>query len=475
MNPFLNPSIAIPFLKNYIADINRIERLSSTDLEKYRNKAFRKIVEYAYTVPLYKRKYKEAGIHPSDIKDLKDITKIPFVSRQELNENFPDGIVPPTFNKQKGLVICTGGTTGKYCCSSGSEPVCIYTNVLNLLRGILVSFRENRFYGLNLKNTRFAHIGNFNPFKIDEVFDKNVMKHIRSFFSFKNYLAMQASNRTREILDQLNDFQPNVIISYPTIFQDLAYLKKKGFGKNIKPKILFVGGAMLDDYTRSYVENVFGCHMYNTYSSCESGAEIAFECTQRNWHIHSDFFHLEAVNENLEPVSPGKRGHLVITRLWGGGTPLIRYTGMKDWITLGNGKNCSCGLKSPIFGRPVEGRVLSNIILPNGTMYPPSDFLFTITNVLKSFNTFKVLRYQIIQKKIDEIEIQLVIDQDLNDTDPTFNELAKQIEKKYREKTGPGVNITVNEVEEIKDDPTTGKPAPLVVSQLNQNSICNLT
>ena len=58
MNPFLNPSIAIPFLKNYIADTYRIERLSSKGLEKYRNKAFRKIVAYAYTVPLYKRKYK---------------------------------------------------------------------------------------------------------------------------------------------------------------------------------------------------------------------------------------------------------------------------------------------------------------------------------------------------------------------------------------------------------------------------------
>ena len=77
MNPFLNPSIAIPFLKNYIADINRIERLSSTDLEKYRNKAFRKIVAYAYTVPLYKRKYKEAGIHPSDIKSTETPRRFP--------------------------------------------------------------------------------------------------------------------------------------------------------------------------------------------------------------------------------------------------------------------------------------------------------------------------------------------------------------------------------------------------------------
>jgi len=79
--------------------------------------------------------------------------------------------------------------------------------------------------------------------------------------------------------------------------------------------------------------------------------------------LDADFFHLEAVDECFEPVSPGERGRLVITRLWGNGTPIIRYTGMEDWITLGNGESCSCGLKSPIFGKPVEGRILSNIQL----------------------------------------------------------------------------------------------------------------
>ncbi len=473
MNLFLNPNITIPFIKNYILYPGRIERLSPNQLERYRDKALRKMISYAYTVPLYKKKYKEAGIHPYDIKGIKDITKLPFISRQDLNENFPDGIVPPNFNKENGHVICTGGTTTKYCCNSGSQPVCTYTDIPSMLQGTLISIRVNRFFNLNWRKTKIAHIGNFNPYKADDVFEKNVISNIKPFFSFKNILNIQASNRTQEIIKKLEAFKPDVIISYPAIFQDLAFLKKKKFGKNIKPKLLLVGGAMLDSYTRSYVENVFGCSMFNTYASCEAGTEIAFECRERSWHIHSDFFHVEAVDENLKPVAPGERGHLVLTKLWGSGTPIIRYTGMQDWITLSNGEKCNCGLKSPIFGKPVEGRVKSNIVLPDGRIFPPSAFLF-ISSVLHELGTFKVKRFQIVQNKVDEIDILLVVDEDLRDKGASFNEIAKKIQKVYQKKTGPDVTITVREVREIEDDPDSGKPAPIVVSHVNTMEACNI-
>ena len=118
MNPFLNPLVTIPFIKNYIMDPGRIERLNPKQLESYKDKVFRKLVSYAYTVPLYKKKYTEAGIHPSNIRGIKDIQKIPFVSRKEFRDNFPYGIIPPGFNKTNGQVICTGGTTDKYCCKN---------------------------------------------------------------------------------------------------------------------------------------------------------------------------------------------------------------------------------------------------------------------------------------------------------------------------------------------------------------------
>jgi len=473
MNPFLNPWNTIPILKNYFFDPGRIERLNPEKLKQFKDKALRKMVSYAYNVPLYNQKYKEVGVHPNEIKGLEDIEKLPFITRKDMVDNFPDGIITPNFKKNKGYVICTGGTTGRYCCTSGSDPVCFYLDFPTLFRSVGTFLRVLQSYHFKWRKIRIAHLGNFNAFKYDEVYNKNVRKHLKSFSSFENMLVLDVCDPINKSMEKLDSFKPDVISSYPRFFHDLSLLKKKGYGKNIQPKLIISGGAVLDDYTRSYVEHIFNCKMVNAYASCEAGADIAYECSDGGWHINSDFFHIEAIDKNMESVSPGERGHIVLTRLWGGGTPMIRYTGMKDWVTLSDGKTCSCGSRSPIFEKPIEGRIMSNIILPNGDVYPPSEFLF-ISEVLHDLKTFKVKKYQIVQKKIDAIDINLVIDDELRNKGPSVKELIKNIKKKYTEKTGSDVTINVTEVKEIKEDPTTGKPAPLVLSKLDVGALCDM-
>ena len=56
MNSFMNPAFLINIAKNYLSDINRIWNFNSEQLKKYQDKSFRKIVKYAYTVPLYNKK-----------------------------------------------------------------------------------------------------------------------------------------------------------------------------------------------------------------------------------------------------------------------------------------------------------------------------------------------------------------------------------------------------------------------------------
>jgi phenylacetate-CoA ligase len=453
-------------------DPGRIERLTPARLERYKDGIFTRLIASAFTVPLYKNKYETAGLRPTDIQGIKDITKLPFVSRQDFRQNFPDGVLPAGYDKTKGHVICTGGTTGKYCCNSGSQPVCLYTDLPTMLHGLGITLREHRAFNLDWNTARVAHLGNFNPYKSDEFVEHHVQPYLKTFVSFDNYLSMNASDPINEIVKRLEAFKPDVIISYPAIFQELAYLKTKGKAATIKPRFLSVGGEMLDPYTRWYVETAFGCPMYNVYGSCESGANIAFECTERNWHIHSDYFHIEAIDKNNKLVTPGERGRIVVTRLWNGATPIIRYTGMEDWITLSKERECGCGLHSPIFERPVEGRVLADIVLPDGTTYPPSRFLF-ITDVLIRQKTFKVHRYQIIQRAIDDIEIIIAFDPELRNIGPSVPNLMERIKKEYTTRIGSAIKITVREVDEIPDDPASGKPAPLVVSMLTQTT-CNI-
>jgi phenylacetate-coenzyme A ligase PaaK-like adenylate-forming protein len=268
-----------------------------------------------------------------------------------------------------------------------------------------------------------------------------------------------------DIINKLDEFKPDVVMAYPAIFQHLAHLKRKGYGQNIKPKLFWTGGAILDGYTKKYVEEAFKCRLLNIYPSVEASADIAFECNEGHWHIHHDFFHLEAIDENHNLVNFGERGHVVLTRLWGRGTPIIRYIGMDDWIKLLPYEKCKCGLNTPLIIDGVEGRKRANIVLPNGKIFPPGAFCF-ITPVLHKLNTFKVRHYQIIQKKIDEIEILLVIDEDLRNTGPSFDEIADKIKEAYVKKVGPGISIEIKEVKEIKNKKDSSKPPPIVISHV---------
>ena len=145
---------------------------------------------------------------------------------------------------------------------------------------------------------------------------------------------MNAFSPIQDVVKKLDEFQPDLINSYPITFQNLAYLKRKGYGKNINPKVITVGGYVLDEYTQQYVEEAFGCQMLNTYGTAESSANIAFECRKGTWHINHDFFHIEAIDNKGEIVENGKRGHMLYTKMFGKGTPFIRYTGIDDWITI---------------------------------------------------------------------------------------------------------------------------------------------
>jgi len=459
MNPFLNPVTGIPFLKHFIFDPERLYRMKPKQLKKYRDKTFRNIVKYAYSVPVYHKKYKEAGIRPEDIKEIEDIKKLPFITKKDLVDNYPDGIIPPNYKKEKGFVVSTSGSTGK--------SISVFMDFSVYGGGIGASLRTFRAYGLNWRKMRYVNLGNFTPGKADEVVYRAFFSQARFAYSSQNYIKLNAFEPIKDIMKKLDEIKPDAILSYPVTYQNLAYLKNKGYGKNVNPKVLLVAGYLLDEYTRAYAEEAFGCKMYNGYGAAETSSEasIAFECINKTWHINTDFYHVETIDENMEPVENGKIGHIVVTRLFGKATPLIRYTGLDDWVTLGDDYDCDCGLCTPIFKSGVEGRRSTSIILPDGRVFPAASFAI-LSVVFNKMKTRKIKQFQIIQNKIDEIDVLLIIDDDLRNSEPTFEELSKKIKEVYLEKVGPNVIINVKEVREIESP--KNKPAPLVISKLTE-------
>lgn len=460
MNPLLNPAVTIPFLRYYHQDPVRLEKLNRTQLHRYQDQELRKILRYTTTVPFYHQHYRDAAINPRDINGIKDLQRLPFITKQNLRDNFPDNIIPKKHDKHHTYMVCTGGTSGK--------SVYIYTDFSTFLRSMGPQLYQMRYFNMNLRTLRLAHIGNFSKYRNDYVMQTDFFPEIRWFYSGKNALNLDVNQPIHDIIDKLDAFKPDIIMTYPALFQHLAYLKRKGFGQHIQPTLLHVGGDILDDYTRHYVEDAFNCRLLNIYPAVEAQACMAFECYEGNWHIHADFFHFEAVDKDNVPVAPGERGHLVLTRLFGRGTPIIRYTGIDDFVTLSeDDERCTCGLHGPIFKKPVEGRMRTNIVLPNGKVFPPGAFCF-VEPVLHDLHTFKVKQYQVIQQSTHEIEILLAIDEDLRAIGAPASQIIDGIHRIYQEKCGPDVTINVHEVPEIKGDPKSGKPAPIVVSKITR-------
>jgi phenylacetate-CoA ligase len=457
MNPFIYPFTAPLFIKNFLIDPGRLNRLGQKQMKRYRDRAFRNIVRYAWRVPLYYKKWKKAGIYPHDIKRIEDIKKLPFITKKDIIDSFPEDSVPSYYNRDRGRVICTSGSSGKPLLHIYVDFSIFGCSTANFLRTL------NRF-NLHWRNARIAHVGNFTFNHADLAFENGFVDKARMFHSFDNYLTLNGFDPIQDVVKRLNEFKPDVIISYPATYRHLAYFKRKGKAPDINPKAVLVGASITDEYTRNYVEEAFGCQMLNSYSSTESSAEIAFECKERIWHINHDWFHVEAVDDDMNLVSYGEKGRIALTRMFGWGTPIIRYAGMDDWITIDESYSCSCGFLTPILKEGVEGRVSANIFLPNGRFFSSASFASMSHFALNDLNTRKVIQFQIVQKKIDEIDFLMVFDKDLKNKAPSKEKIFKKIEEAYRDKVGSDVQLNFKEVDEIKSEP--GKPPLLVVSKV---------
>ena len=113
----------------------------------------------------------------------------------------------------------------------------------------------------------------------------------------------------------------------------------------------------------------------------------------------------------------------------------------------------------------IEGRTASYIILPDNKRVTPYAITANLNKVMHRLKSYKILQSQIIQEKIDRIEIHIVIDEKQRDKEPSISRLFKEIRKEYQKIFGSEVEITIKEVKEIKSK--SDKPSPEVISKVH--------
>ena len=456
MNPFLNPITLARVGKYYLTDVNRVWK-SREYIERYRRKAFRRVLKYAMKVPMYRKKYKGIDI---DSITLDNIHKLPVLTKEDIRKNFPNGIVPEGFNFKNAYVISTSGSTG--------QPTSIYTDFYTIVKSLMGFVREIKEYGINWRKDRMTIIADLTPGSAEEAYlNRTAIPNLNPLFHLDNMQLLHVGDDAEKMIDKIDRFKPKFIGGYPGILRALAVLKKKGYGEHIEPSVMASSGAVLDSYTKKYIEDAFNAKIYDVYGSTEGGP-IAFECRKGSYHIHSDMVHVEVLDDELQPVSYGETGHIVVTKLYGTATPIIRYNGLNDFI-IPLEDECDCGINTPLIGR-IAGRKADSIILPSGRIIPPSAITGIPAKIMHKFGVDIIQQFQIIQTSQRKVEILIVIDDELRERISSLEALFSELKKKFEESFGGEIEVVVREVKEIKKPPRLDTPPPVVTSMVEMPS-----
>lgn len=309
------------------------ETFSREQIEKIQLERLIETVSRVYDkVPAYRKKMDEKGVKPSGIKTLKDLAKLPFVTKQDMRDNYPFGLF--TVPKDKLVRIhASSGTTGK-------------PTVVGYTQGDLDTWTECV--------SRIACMGGAS--------EKDVAQICFGYGMFTGALGLHyglekigativpssTGNSEKQIM-YMKDFGTTLLVATPSYALRLAEVAREiGVDpkKDLNVKIGLVGSELLTDAMREEMHKAWGDDMLVTsnYGMSElMGPGVSGECEYMcGMHINEDFFIPEIIDPITEEVLPaGEKGELVITCIKKEGLPLIRYR-TKD-ITRLFYEPCKCG------------------------------------------------------------------------------------------------------------------------------------
>ena len=309
------------------------ETLPREEIEKIQLERLKETVNRVYErVPAYRKKMDDCGIKPEDVKSLKDLSKLPFVTKQDMRDNYPFGLfaVP---KEELVRIHASSGTTGK-------------PTVVGYTQGDIETWTECV--------SRIACMGGAT--------EKDVAQICFGYGMFTGALGLHyglenigaaivpssTGNSQKQIM-YMQDFETTLLVATPSYALRLAEIAREMDvvpERDLKVKIALVGSELLTDAMREEMHKYWGKDLLITtnYGMSElMGPGVSGECLEHcGLHINEDYFIPEIIDPKTGEVLPeGETGELVITCIKKEGIPLIRYR-TKDITRLYYDK-CKCG------------------------------------------------------------------------------------------------------------------------------------
>jgi phenylacetate-CoA ligase len=375
-------------------------------------------VQRAYkNVPYYQQKYDEAGVDIRSIRRLEDLKKLPFITKEEIHENFPERIVARGVNINKCHYSATTGSTGR------SLP-------------FIFSPATYAFY-LATSMRVYTMIG-FRPWHKSNYIKYNAVHYPGLGSSLSDRAHIPSLIPVEEQITRLRKRKPALIVGYASIVLEIARRVTPEELKDIRPKFISVNSEMSTQDERDFISHVFGCPVYDEYST-EEIFMIASQCRHHNYHLFIDNVWVEFLDQKGNDVAPGEVGEMVLTSMRSPAMPFIRYR-IGD-LGRPSGRTCPCGRGFPLI-ESFDGRCDDSFILPSGRFVSSLKVLNIFTTFIKKY-LHLMEEFKVIQKERGLIVIQLVKGKEYREDH--FQELID----KLHQVLGEPVTITVEMVDEI--------------------------
>lgn len=365
-----------------------IETASREQIHQWQSERLVKQVKHVWQhVPFYRKKMEEAGVTPEDIQSADDLHKLPFLTKDDLKNCYPYGLLAKPLGECV-RIQSTSGTTGKRvvafytqhdidlweeCCARAltaagatNEDVC------------QISYGYGLFTGGAGLNGGSHKIGALT-------------------------LPMSSGNTDRQIQFMM-DLGSTILCCTPSYAAYLGEsINERGVRDRIKLKAGIFGAEAWTEEMRQDIQEKLGIKAYDIYGLTEiSGPGVSFECSeQAGMHINEDHFIAEVVNPETGEVLPyGEKGELVFTCITKEAFPLLRYR-TRD-ICILNAEKCKCGRTHIRMTKPL-GRSDDMLIVKGVNVFPSQ-----IETVL--MNKGYPANYQIVVDRVknsDTIEIRV--------------------------------------------------------------------
>ena len=417
--------------KRIFSELEMTGRLDADRIREWQNKRLRLLVKHAYeNVPYYNQLFKKIGIRPADIRDTEDLKKIPFLTKENVQEN-PEDFRAKNTNSFFLSKNFTSGTSGK--------PLMLYRDPYSVNFENAIVWRQRRWAGLDFSD-RIAVL------REEQIVPFGVKRPPFWRYSIREKkIFLSAYHLSREnihyYVKAIEDFRPAALEAEPSLLYILAgFIKKQGVRSvSFSIKAIFTSSEMLLDTHRRLIKEVFGtAKIYDFYGNAERVAAIGM-CEKRNYHLLPEY----GITEFVSLDNQSGKKEIVGTALHNYAMPLLRYrTG--DVVELSD-LDCACGRRYKTI-KKIEGRISDFLICRDGRIIVDACYL-----MLKGVDN--IVQSQIIQEDMDTIRIKFEPGENFSKKD------RSKIINNVKTYMGPDVEVVLEENNEfVKDAATKFRP-----------------